>query len=86
MNTPLSNSIGILAASLTTISLLPQVVKTLKTKRTRDLSLGMLVVFNVGILFWITYGIIIKSIPIIFGNCVTVSFAFYLLVMKHRYK
>ncbi len=86
MHTPVSNIIGICAASLTTVSLLPQVFKTHRTKQTRDLSLGMFVVFITGLFFWLAYGVLIKSIPIILGNIITTSLAVYLLVMKLKYK
>ncbi|MFC1643542.1 SemiSWEET family sugar transporter [Chlamydiota bacterium] len=86
MHTNLSNSVGIIAAVLTTVSLLPQVLKTYKTRQTRDLSIYMLMIFNAGICLWFFYGLLIKSIPMIIGNVITISFSLYLLLMKIKNK
>ncbi|HBD94071.1 MAG TPA: hypothetical protein DC057_07855, partial [Spirochaetia bacterium] len=56
--------IGICAGILTTISFLPQVILIFKTKHTKDLSLGMFVMFTAGITLWLVYGISIGSFSI----------------------
>lgn len=78
--------IGLMAAILTTISFLPQVIKTIKTKETKDLSLGMYITFTLGIALWLTYGIIISDLPIILANSVTIILAGIILTLKIKYK
>ncbi|MDG5814841.1 SemiSWEET transporter [Chitinispirillales bacterium ANBcel5] len=78
--------IGLLAGFLTTISFLPQVIKTWKTRSTEDLSLSMFSLFTMGVLMWLLYGIGLREIPIIVANLVTLVLAFTLLVMKIVYK
>ena len=78
--------IGSIAAFCTTISFLPQVLKVIRTKHARDLSLPMYVIFSVGLLFWLFYGILTVSLPIIAANGVTFLFCLYILAMKIRYK
>ena len=78
--------IGMLAATLTTISFFPQVYKTWKTKSTEGLSLTMYLVFLAGVILWLIYGIYLKSSPMIIANLVTAILSLYLIVMKIKYK
>lgn len=64
-------NIGLIAACLTTISFLPQVLQVLKTKNTKSISLNMYIIFVIGVLMWLTYGILIKDLPIILANLFT---------------
>jgi MtN3 and saliva related transmembrane protein len=78
--------IGLMAGTLTTISFLPQVIKTWKSKSTKDISTGMFVTFCLGILLWVFYGIAINSLPVIITNVVTFMLAFVILVLKLKYR
>jgi len=51
--------LGLIAATLTTGSFIPQAVKVVQTKSTKDLSLGMFVILTAGIVLWLAYGIFI---------------------------
>ena len=73
--------IGMLAAACTTIALFPQVYKIYRTRKTRDLSLPMYVIFTTGILLWLIYGIMINNLPIIFANAITIVSCVYILAM-----
>ena len=61
---------GFLAALLTTIAFLPQLYKTWKTKSADDVSLIMLILFMIGLICWIIYGLNINSIPIVVANII----------------
>ena len=74
--------IGNLAACLTTISFLPQAIKTIKSRDTRQLSLPMYVMFVAGVALWIVYGFLVKSMPIIVGNVITLMLAGSILTVK----
>jgi len=63
--------IGVIGATLTTASFVPQVYKMVKTKSVEGISLTMYSVFFVGILFWLYYGIKIDSFSVILANTVT---------------
>lgn len=78
--------IGLTAATLTTLSFVPQAVKVIKTKHTKDLSLEMYTLFTVGIGLWLVYGILNHDLPIILSNIVTVVLAATILIMKIKYK
>lgn len=82
----LSESIGLLAAFLTTSAFVPQAVKTIRTKDTSSISLGMYVLFTTGIVFWLIYGLAINSLPVILSNSVTVFLSLIILGYKLRYK
>lgn len=74
--------IGYLAATLTTASFLPQAVKTIKTRDTESLSLGMYSMFALGVLLWLIYGIYLSNNAIIVANAVTFVLAALILGFK----
>jgi MtN3 and saliva related transmembrane protein len=78
--------IGYLAAFGTTVSFLPQAIKTIQTKNTSGISLNMYALFTIGTLFWLIYGIMSHSLPVAIANAVTLIFASIILVYKIRYK
>jgi len=77
--------IGLLAGLLTTWSLLPQVIRILKRKETKDLSSYTYEMLCAGIALWLVYGIMIKDLPIILANTVSLILASTVLVFKFRY-
>jgi len=79
------NVIGYTAGFLTTVALVPQLLKTWKTKSANDLSLGMLWAFNLGVLFWLTYGVLTVDKPLILWNSITMLMALLILAMKIKY-
>lgn len=78
--------IGLAAAFCTTISFLPQAIKTIRTKNTDGISLSMYVVFTVGTFLWLLYGVMAHSLPVTAANAVTFLFAGIILSYKLRYK
>jgi MtN3 and saliva related transmembrane protein len=77
--------IGTVAGTLTTIAYLAQVLRTLKHRRTKDISLGMYLMLCSGIGLWLVYGIFIHSWPVIIANAVTLVLSGTVLVMKIRF-
>ena len=74
--------IGYVAATLTTVSFLPQAILTIKTKDTDSLSLGMYSLFTLGVFCWLIYGISISDKAIIFANSITFLLAASILSFK----
>ena len=64
---------GYFAAILTTAAFLPQLIKTLKTKKADDVSLTTLIMFIIGVLSWIIYGYKISSTPILIANLINLN-------------
>jgi MtN3 and saliva related transmembrane protein len=77
--------LGYLAAALTTLAFVPQAAKTIRTRDTRGISLGMYVVFTVGIVCWFGYGIALGSWPMIIANAITFVLAAVILGLKLRH-
>ena len=77
--------IGLVAATLTTISFLPQVIKVFKTRHTKDLSFATFFVFSVSLFLWFVYGILIGELPIILANGITFLLALSIIIMKIKY-
>ena len=82
----LTDVIGTLAATLTTLSFLPQALHTFRTKDVRGISLGMYSVFTSGVSGWLVYGLLLGEWPIIIANAITLALASTILVMKLRYR
>ncbi len=78
--------IGLIAASLTTFAFLPQSIRAIKTKHTKDISLPMLVMLEAGVVIWIGYGFLISDIPLILANIVSFFFVSLTLYVKLKYR
>jgi len=73
---------GYFAAVLTTAAFLPQLIKTLKSKKADDVSLTTLIMFIIGVISWIIYGYKISSIPILIANLITLILNLLILISK----
>lgn len=82
----IQNIIGYTATVITTLSILPQVIKTWKTKSTKDISLGMCGLGILGGLFWFAYGLLISSFQIIIANLIVFISFLIIFVFKIKYK
>jgi len=76
---------GYVAAFCTTTAFIPQVIHTIRTKSTKDISLYMYLVFMIGVSSWFLYGILIDEFPIILANGITFLLALIVLIEKLRY-
>ena len=74
--------IGLVAATCTTTSFLPQVFKAMRSKQTKDISFLMYAILTAGLFLWLVYGIILKDIPLILANGISCSLALAVLFLK----
>lgn len=77
--------VGYAAATLTTLSFLPQAIKTWRSRDTKGLSLTMYTAFTIGVAFWLIYGWLLGSWPMILANIITLSLATMILTLKLRH-
>lgn len=77
--------IGMIAAILTTAAYIPQAVKVLKYKHTKDLSLGMYIMITSGIFCWFLYGVLLASPSLMLANGISCVLAALILVMKIKH-
>ncbi len=82
----MNDLIGYIAASLTTLSFLPQALHTFRTRDVSGISLGMYSMFTVGVALWLVYGVLLWAWPLMVANAVTLALALAILVMKLRYR
>jgi MtN3 and saliva related transmembrane protein len=78
----LTNSIGYVAAALTTASFIPQAWLTFRSRDVSGISLGMYSLFTLGIALWLGYGLMLGAWPIVIANTITFLLAATILVMK----
>lgn len=78
--------IGYVAATLTTLAFIPQVLHTWRTRSTQGISLGMYAIFTSGLVLWLAYGILLGAWPIIIANTITLALAISILAMKIFYR
>lgn len=77
--------IGFAAGIFTTVALVPQAIKSWKSKHTKDVSLMWISILTIGLFLWTVYGILISSLPLIAANAATFIFAVTILILKIRY-
>ena len=77
--------IGYTATFLSVISFLPQVVRSWRSKSTKDLSLPMYLIFTISQALWLAYGILIVSWPLIIANAIIFLLSLSVLLLKLRY-
>lgn len=81
----LVETVGITAATLTTLCWLPQAWKVIREKETRAISLPATAILSLGVALWLVYGTAIGDWPLIGANAVTLAFLLVILAMKLRY-
>ena len=82
---PAVNAIGMVAAVCTTMSFAPQLIRVWRLRSAREISLTMFLVFSLGVLLWLVYGICIHSVPVILANAVTLVLSLAILALKVRF-
>ena len=78
--------LGFAAGTLTTVSFIPQVVRSWRRRSVDDISLLMLLTFAAGIGCWFLYGIATLAPPIIVANAATLALVVALIGMKIRFR
>lgn len=74
--------VGFTAATLTTVSFVPQAWHTFRTRDVSGISLGMYGTFTAGVACWLVYGLLLGAWPIVIANCITLTLAAAILVMR----
>jgi len=80
------SALGASAAILTMFSFIPQIIKSLKTKSVKDVSIVTLLQLSLGVSLWIIYGIHLKNAIIIIANGVTLLSLVILLLLYLLYR
>lgn len=77
--------IGLAAGTITSIAAIPQVIKTLKSRHVRDISIWQPLLLTIGVALWMIYGILIRDLPLIIANMTPLVCNALLTGMKIRY-
>ena len=77
--------IGSVGGFLTTLSALPQAIKSWREKSAKDISLYMYILLNTGVILWLIYGILIQDFVVIIANLVSLLINLVILYLKIRY-
>jgi len=78
--------IGIIAGILTTSAYIPQTIKVIKSKSAKDFSWIWLIFMIIGILLWFLYGLMLKSLALIFANGISIISLLTIAVVKYVYR
>ena len=81
-----TDPIGYLAAALTTVAFIPQVLHTWRLRSAQGVSTSMYVIFTIGVALWLLYGVLLGAWPLIVSNAITLALALCILVMAIRYR
>ena len=85
MENILTNLVGYSATVIGTSLMLPQVYKTFRTKRVEDVSWGMLILYFLNCALWLTYGLLIGSIPLALTNGIALLISCTQMFLTYRY-
>lgn len=80
------NILGLVAGGITSVAMLPQLIKVLKNKDVEDLSLLMILFLIIGLSLWVWYGFIKDELPIILSNAFAVLVNVLLLIAYFMYR
>lgn len=80
------NILGLVAGGITSVAMLPQLIKVLKQKDVQDLSLLMILFLIFGLSLWVWYGITKEELPIILSNAFAVLVNIGLLICYLKYR
>lgn len=78
--------VGIGAGICTAISMLPQLIKIIKTKKAESVSLFMLVILLLGLTAWVVYGWLKTDWPILITNAFSIVVNVLIFIFSVRYK
>lgn len=78
--------VGLIAGTLTSIAAVPQLVKTLRTRHARDISIWQPLLLAVGVALWMIYGMLINDLPLILANIIPLVCNILLTALKLRYR
>lgn len=78
--------LGYAAGAVTTVTFLPQVIKTWKEKSAKNISLLMFVIAVTNEIMWIVYGILLNNWVIILTNSVLMVMALTMIYFKLTFK
>lgn len=79
-------TLGLVAGTLTSIAAIPQLVKTLRTRHARDISIWQPLLLAIGVALWLIYGILIHDTPLMLANIVPLACNVMLTILKLRYR
>jgi MtN3 and saliva related transmembrane protein len=77
--------IGLVAAALSTVSLLPQLIRVWKTKSGKDISTGMCGIMCTSVVLWLAYGVLVANMPLVSSNSVVFVQTIAILTLKTKY-
>lgn len=77
--------LGLSAGFLTSVAVLPQVVRTWRRKQARDISIWQPLILITGMALWLAYGVVLNDTPLIAANSFSIACYLMLLLMKIIY-
>ena len=80
-----NDAIGLVAALLTTVAYVPQVVRIVKTRSAHDISWWMFGIMSVGASLWLWYGLRLPALPVVAANVVTLALLALILFLKWQF-
>ncbi|MBC7555462.1 MAG: SemiSWEET transporter [Chryseobacterium sp.] len=80
------NILGLVAGGITSVAMVPQLIKVLKEKDVEDLSILMICTLIAGLSLWVLYGFLKDELPIILSNAFAVLINIFLLISYLVYR
>jgi MtN3 and saliva related transmembrane protein len=81
-----ATTLGLVAGTITSIASIPQLVKTLRTRHARDISIWQPLLLAIGLALWLMYGFLIRDLPLVLANIVPLICNIMLTILKIHYR
>jgi MtN3 and saliva related transmembrane protein len=78
--------LGYSAGAITSLTFLPQVIKTWKERSAKDISLMMFLIAAINEIMWVVYGVLLNNWIIILTNAVILAMSLTMIYFKLKYK
>ena len=78
--------IGYSAAVLTASTMIPQIIKSIRTKHVEDVSIAMIVMYTINTGLWVTYGLLIGAHPVVFADGLACCMGITQFILKIKYR
>lgn len=81
-----TQSLGLIAGTITSLAIIPQVLRSFRTRSVRDISIWQPLLLEIGMVLWLFYGVLINDMPLIVANGFSIFCNTLLIVMKIAFK
>ena len=78
--------LAIIAGMIIVVAGIPQIIRIVKVKESKDVSIWMFILFLIGQIIWLSYGLHLGDIPLIISNALALFVTTINIYLIARYR